>query len=125
MKVHAAVQHGLPAIAIAVVVSMLVPSQTGDPVIDYVGLAVPIIGEFLNFMQQILVPVGAALGEYVIAPVVAVIPREAEGGFAIYFMIFAGLLLVSLIMNVLWRPLGYTRRKDEEKKRKKQKSKED
>ncbi len=115
MKTTLLLKLTLPLACLGILRAGIIPLATGDPIIDYMGFIVPYLGEILNVFKGFLVPIGQSLGEDIIGPVVKIIPKpDTATGFAIYFIIFAGIFLVSLLLNTMWRPKGYGKTEDKE-----------
>ena len=118
MKSQLLLKLSLPLACLGILRASIIPLVTGDPIIDYMGIVVPYFGEILNVFKGFLVPIGMSLGEDIIGPVVQIIPTpDTATGFAIYFIIFAGIFLVSMYMNIIWRPKGYGKAKDMEEEK--------
>jgi len=115
MKVPIIIKYGIPALSLLGLYQVLVIMQTGDPVIDFLAPIVPYLGEFLNFFAQILVPIGEALADTILGPLIKLLPPDTGGGLAIYFIIFAFIFMIALYLNVIWKPRGWGQEKDREK----------
>lgn len=83
--------------------------QTGDPIIDYLGPVIPVLRELFTFFQSFLIPAGSYLSENILGPSINFLPKEDATGFALYFIFFAVIFMISLYLNVAYKPNGFKR----------------
>jgi hypothetical protein len=95
--------------------------QTGG-FLDFLRPVMPFFSAIVNFFGNLLIPLGQFFGTWLQGPLTTLstmIPARSVTGYALYFIVFAGIFLIALYLNVVWRPLGYatadSRAKREEK----------
>ena len=98
--------------------------STGNPFIDFLLPAMPIIGGILGVFQSFLVPLGRIFGS-AIQGIVQLIPGRGPTGYAVYFMVFAAIFILAIGLNVIWRPRGYATTKSKIKKETKEAKKQE
>ncbi|MBD3186155.1 hypothetical protein GF325_04945 [Candidatus Bathyarchaeota archaeon] len=115
MKTPSWLKYGVPAILLGSMIQGMMLLETGDPLIDFLSPIMPFLGEFLNFFASFIMPFGQLLADNLIGPTIELLPGEGTTGLAIYFTIFAGIFLVSMWANVMWKPRGYDLTENKEK----------
>lgn len=84
--------------------------QTGGSVLDFIRPIMPFLSGILGFFGNLLTPLGEFFGTLLEGPLTALsqaIPARSVTGYALYFVVFAGIFMLALFLNVIWRPLGY------------------
>ncbi len=121
-KAELAASVTVPSLFLAQASLSLSMMQTGGSVLDFLRPVMPFFSQLLGFFGNLLIPLGQFFGELLQGPLTALsqaIPARTMTGYALYFVMFAGIFILALMLNVVWRPLGYatteSRAKREEK----------
>jgi hypothetical protein len=120
-KSEIAMAFMMPPLFLAQASLSLSMMQTGG-FLDFLRPAMPFFSQVITFFGDLLIPIGQYFGTMLQGPLTTLseaIPARSVTGYAMYFLIFAGIFIVALYLNVMWRPLGYatadSRAKREEK----------
>ena len=109
-KAELAASVMVPSLSIAQASLSLSMMQTGGSFLDFLRPAMPFFSEILGFFGNLLIPIGEYFGTLLQGPLTTLseaIPARSVTGYALYFIVFAGIFVLALMLNVVWRPLGY------------------